>query len=110
MARAKQKQTETDLVGLILEYLETRGHFVWRNNTGAQRWEDKAGRKRMFMFGKKGSPDIVGVARGGQFIGVECKVGKNTLTPEQSAFLGRIRALGGYGIECRRLEDVSNVL
>ena len=45
-------------------------------------------------FGRSGVPDIVCCYRG-QFLGIECKAGKNKTTALQEAEMAKIRAAGG---------------
>ena len=39
------------------------------------------------------------------FTALECKVGRNTTTVEQGAFIAAVRAQGGIAAVVRRLED-----
>ncbi len=71
-------QKETDIQADALDYLEMRGVFCWRNNTGAR------GRVK---YGKLGSPDIIGIMPNGRFIGVELKKPKGRgLSDNQERF------------------------
>ena len=45
-------------------------------------------------FGRSGVPDIICCYRG-QFLGIECKAGKNKTTALQEAEMAKIRAAGG---------------
>ena len=97
--------TEKQLVNLILEYLNFNGHFSWRNNTGAIVAEYK-GKKRFWKAGLKGSSDILGIAKDGKLIAIECK-GKNRYpTREQKDFLSEIERRGGYACIAWDLKDV----
>ncbi len=95
---------EKDLQNAIIQYLNLHGHFVWRNNTGAFVLES-AGKKRFMRAGIKGSPDIIGIAKDGRFIGIECKSKGRKSTLEQEVFLEQIRARGGIGIVAYSLKD-----
>lgn len=70
-------RTETDLVYETIDYLERRGCYVWRNNTG---------RRGGVRFGKRGSPDVIGIRPDGRFIGVECKTPEGKLSVPQRVF------------------------
>ena len=70
-------QKETDIQADALNYLERRGVYCWRNNTGAR------GRVK---YGKVGSPDIIGIMPNGRFIGVELKKPKGRLSDKQRRF------------------------
>lgn len=48
-------------------------------------------------FGNSGVPDII-VCHQGQFIGIECKAGKNKPTPLQEQNLERITKAGGISL------------
>ncbi|RZK11290.1 MAG: hypothetical protein EOO56_29130, partial [Hymenobacter sp.] len=45
-----------------------------------------------------------------RFAAVEVKVGKDTLTPEQAAFLSDVIAAGGFGCECRSIAQLEREL
>lgn len=102
---------EQQLQNLILDYLLMKGHFAWRNNTGAFSFESK-GKKRYFRAGKKGSADILGVSKDGKAIAIEVKSPKRKLegSPEQVQFLDEFNRRGGYGIMTNTLEQVQEVL
>lgn len=62
------KPSETDIKRACLELLKLRGILAWRNHSG------KVKVKRGFMcLAPEGSPDIVGIAPGGRFLGIEVK-------------------------------------
>jgi hypothetical protein len=108
--QSKLKITETELVKLIIEYLNRHGHMVWRNNTGAikSQYINRAGlvKSRFFRFSVKGGPDILGVSKKGIFIGIECKVGYNKPTDDQLFFIERAHKAGGYAFVAYCLDDV----
>ena len=85
---------------------ESRGFFAWNNPTGTVRIAPD----RWVHFGKKGSADILGVLPDGRFLAVECKSPTGRLTPEQSAFLERIRGLGGVAIVARSGRELDAAL
>lgn len=60
--------------------LETHGAYYFFPVTGG--------------FGRSGVPDII-VCYRGQFLGVECKAGKNKPTALQEAEMAKVRAAGG---------------
>lgn len=97
--------SESDIQKQIIEYLNLKGHYVWRNNTGGTPYIYK-GKQRFIHYGKKGSSDILGVAKDGKIIAIEVKRPGNNLTPEQTWFLGEINGRGGYGIFAYSLDDV----
>ncbi|GHT89234.1 hypothetical protein FACS1894137_18170 [Spirochaetia bacterium] len=89
-----------------LRYLERRGLFAWNNPTGAV--QVRPG--EWLHFGKKGSSDILGILPGGRFLAIEVKAKGGSLTPEQAAFLERVRGLGGVAIIARSFRDIDTAL
>jgi Holliday junction resolvase len=86
------------------------GHYVWRNNTGATRlsYTNKAGQvqNRVLRAGLRGSSDIIGLTKSGQFLAVECKVGRNKPTEIQNLFLEQVRVRGGIAIVAYDIIDL----
>lgn len=100
------KVRESEIQRSILEYLTMRGHFVWRNNSGAYVGEHK-GKTRFFRFGKKGSSDILGCAKStGKIIAIEVKRLGGDVTPEQNSFLGSIQKENGIAFVAYSVDDV----
>ncbi len=93
---------EQDLVRQILDYLNLKGHFVWRNNTGAF----TNSKNQFFRFGLRGSADILGISKDGKFIAVECKQPGKKPTFFQEQFLGEITLRKGWAIVATDLDDV----
>lgn len=102
--------TETQLVRSCIEYLNMKGHYVWRNNTGATRlsYTDKKGNisNRILRSGIRGSSDILGISKDGMFIAIECKVGRNKPTEMQINFLRQITDRGGIAQVVYTLDDL----
>lgn len=102
--------SEQMLVNEIKHYLNVKGHFVWRNNSGVTRssYTDKRGvrSERMWRSGFKGISDIIGVSNDGRFIAIECKVGKNKATIFQEQFLQDIKEHGGIAAVVYNLEEL----
>lgn len=109
-----EPRNETELVRLIINTLNSAGHFVWRNNTGLMHmsYTDKKGKSkfRRFMAGIKGSSDILGIASDGKFIAIEAKYGYNKPTESQKAFLKEIDSRGGYAVVAKSVEDLPEML
>lgn len=103
--------TEKDLQNSIINYLNIKGHFVWRNNSGVSKsvYVTKSGlsKSRMWRAGIKGGSDIIGVSKNGKFIAIECKIGKNKPTELQTMFLDDVNKRGGIAILAYKFEDVS---
>lgn len=93
---------ESQIQRQILDYLEIRGIFHWRNNTGAFR-DDK---QHLYRFGFKGSSDIIGVLPGGRALFIEVKRPTGRLTDAQKEFLARAHMAGALAFEARSVEEV----
>ncbi len=91
-----RKMPESVVLNSSLKYLEWRGAFVWRNNSGVLR--DKTGRP--VQFGKVGSADILGIYQG-KLVACETKTETGKVTDAQEAFLAAIRERGGIAVVCR---------
>jgi len=100
--------TEQELTRAIVERLNAiPGVACWRANAGVSR---SGG--RFVRFGVKGQADISGLIRGGTRVEIEVKLpgGKWGVTPEQAAFAGRIRELGGICAVVRSVDEAVAVV
>lgn len=103
-----KKQTESDLVRQCLDWLKLHKIFAWRsNNVGVF---DPARKCFRSFTGLKGVSDILGILPEGRLLAVECKIGKNKLTPEQEWFLAEVNRLGGVGLEVRCLASLEQAM
>jgi len=69
------------------------------------------GKTRKIKLSPTGSPDIIGYCKpDGKFIGIECKIGKNTPTDHQEAFLKDIDDKNAINIVAYSLEDAQETL
>jgi hypothetical protein len=91
---SKGNGPESQVLEGCLNYLEVRGIYHWRNNTGAV----QIAPGRFMRFGKKGSSDILGVLPGGRMLCVECKAKGGRLSPEQKQFLADVQELGALAL------------
>jgi len=97
---------ESTVLSGCLQYLEIRGIYHWRNNTGAVQV-----RPGQFMrFGKIGSSDILGILPGGRMLCVECKAKSGRLSPEQKQFLDDARELGALALVVRGWQELDEAL
>lgn len=106
--RKRYARDEGKLVKAILEYAGYNHAKVslHRNNSGATSTRSGG----YVKFGYPGSPDIIGVIwPTGQYVGIECKVGKNTPTPLQKDFHSRVKQMNGIIIVAYSLDDVKEV-
>lgn len=97
---------EKDIVNAILQYLQLKKIFAWRNNSGMIFGKDEKGRTYAHRMGPKGSPDIIGIMSDGRFLGIEVKVPGNKPTDEQSEFLEEIQKRGGIAFVAYSVDDV----
>lgn len=103
------KPREGEVVKACIAYLQGRGAFVWRNNTGAVKTD-----RRFIRYGHKGSADILGVMPGGRLIAVECKkplgprggTHGSEQSPEQVEFQREIEERGGLYVLARGVADL----
>jgi hypothetical protein len=91
------------LVNQMLIELSKRDALVWKNATGVAR---ALKNDQIIRYGLNGSPDIIGMTPSGIFLGVECKVGRDTQRPEQINFERAVIKRGGIYVLARSLEDV----
>lgn len=85
----------------ILEYLQLRKHFAWRNNSGAFK-TDAGG---FYRFGDLGSPDIF-LVKNGCIYGLEVKNAKGKQSDNQKTWEEGFTKAGGIYKVVRSLEDV----
>jgi hypothetical protein len=103
----KNKTPESVILSDCLRYLELRGIYHWRNNTGAVQV-----RPGQFMrFGKKGSSDILGILPGGRLLCVECKAQNGgRLSPEQKQFIADVQKMGALALVVRGWNELDEAL
>lgn len=110
----KIKMTEQQLVNQILGYLNYKGYYCYRQNSGVSRSEytDKKGitKTRMWRSGIKGIADIVGISPKGKYVAIECKIEPNKPTLLQKLFLDEVRQRGGIAMVIYSLEDLEKQL
>lgn len=101
------KNTEEALLQKqIIDYLNYKNIFFYRNNTGAIKSEYN-GKIRFFRFGAVGSTDLIAVIAG-QYIGIECKGKNGVQSKNQKEFQERLEAAGGIYILAHSLDDIAN--
>jgi|ERR1044072_5541460 hypothetical protein len=82
-----------------LNELAWRGHDCWIHNNLAVK-----GRK---FIGRRGVPDIIGIAKDGRWVVAEVKTLNDTLSPDQITFLNDIKKAGGEAyIACQEGNQV----
>src|SRR3989344_3073129 len=102
--KKKRAHPERDIQNSIIQILNLKGHFCWKTvNRGFQ----MPGSGAWIPSSLPGISDILGVQRGtGRMIAIEVKTLRGRTTPQQEAFLARIRDCGGIGIVAHSVGDV----
>lgn len=84
---------------------DTAAGIVWRNNVGAYR------KGRSFIqYGVNGMPDILGMTKGGLFVGCEVKTAEGKVSDVQRWFLLLALRLGGYCFVARSYDECDSWL
>ena len=91
--------SEQALVNDVIAYIFSIGGWAMRVNSGTQVIKGELG-TRVFRGAPKGTADVIGCLSNGRFIAVECKIGSNTCSLEQTIFLDRIKEAGGLAFAC----------
>ena len=79
---------------------------LWRNNSGLLWAPGPGGTMRRVRASAEGAPDIIGLLKGGRFLGIECKAERGRQDPAQKAFQKMIESMGGLYILARSVQDV----
>ena len=99
--------SESRLVTTILEYLAWLRVTAWRMNSGTIVIDNPGTKRRVVRGAPAGTADIVGIAPGGRFLAIECKIGRNKPTEAQSEFLRMVEEAGGIAILAYSVDDVT---
>ena len=104
------KETESQIVSAICDYLAAKRHFFWRQNTtpAVQKSVDGWAFRRMPKHAKKGVPDII-VIHQARFVGLEVKRSDGRLSADQQEFQRGCEAQGGHYHLVRSLDDVQRI-
>ena len=109
--KAKKKQKpEKQIQNEILEWLEKKGFFCWRNNNIGlfDVYTGKFRRKGKYQV--LGVSDILGLMKDGRLIAIEVKSRIGRITENQQNFLDKVNENGGVGFLARSIEDVEKNL
>lgn len=98
--------SEKDIQAAIIQYLEIKRIFHYRNNTGAFVRPDT---KSFYRFGVPGAPDVICVING-KFIGIEVKRPGGKQSAHQQGFQASLEQAGGIYILAYSLDDVIQAL
>ena len=100
---------EKHLVNWTISYICMLGHIAWRNNAGKLPITGTTGKVRYINVGMKGLPDVIGYTKEGRFIGIECKIKPNKVSPIQQEQLDRMRDAGCLVGVAYTTEDVEEL-
>lgn len=95
---------EKDIQKDIIEYLEIKQIFHWRNNSGAYKTEHGS----FIRFGSPGSPDIFAIQDGHTY-GLEVKNEKGKLSDLQEAWKQGFEKAGCTYHIVRSLDDIVKI-
>ena len=98
------KEKESDIQKSIIDYLTMKGHFFWRNNSGATKMPNG----RFVHFGLAGSPDII-LIKDGWFVGLEVKTKGGRLSASQKEFQKKCSEHGAEYYVVRSIDDVQEI-
>lgn len=84
--------SERDITKQIRDYLRLRNVLHWKQHQG--------------LGSTPGVPDIVGILKGGRFLGIEVKTEKGQLNNNQSQWINAINSYGGLAFVARSVDDV----
>ncbi len=100
--------TEKEVIAEAMLHYNTGESRIWRNTRGVDiknercpRCGYRSGPMRVMRYGipaSNGGSDLIGIAKGGKFVAIECKSSKGKATKEQMDFLKLIARLGGVSI------------
>jgi len=99
-------EKESQVLKVCLDYLHAKGYIVIRNNSGKVFLSNENGSRRMVRFGDPGSPDIIACSPTGQFVAVECKGPRGTITPSQKDYIKRLKRSNEKVVVARCVEDL----
>jgi hypothetical protein len=87
----------------ILEYLNWKHIFCWKNNTAGIYVK---ARNTYIPSHAPGVSDILGILPSGRFLAIEVKSPTGRVSPHQQQFIERINAAGGLAFVARSVEEV----
>lgn len=97
------KETESDVLRAVCEYLALKRHFFWRANN-IPVWDGKNFRA-MPKYSMKGLPDIMLIING-FCIGLELKTATGRMSPEQKDVEKKFKDSGAEYYLIRSIDDL----
>lgn len=106
----KASSSANQLTKIVVWWINHRGGFAERVNTTGIPRKDARGVMRWTRSGSTpGSADIHAVYNG-QTYKIEIKVGRDKMSEAQHKYKQNVIAAGGVYLECRRFDDVLNLI
>jgi len=106
----KQKISENAVTNEILEWLQWKGIYAWKNkNIPTYDPRTKAFR-RLGKYEIRGVSDILGIMQDGRSLAIECKTGYNKASEVQKEFIANIKKNGGIAFVAYGIDDVEKCL
>ena len=107
---AKMKISENAVTSEILEYLQWKGIYCWKNKNIAT-FDPKTNRfRRLGKYEIRGVSDILGIMKNGKMLAIECKTGYNKASDVQKEFIDNINKAGGIAFVAYGIDDVKKYL
>lgn len=93
----------------ILDWLQLRGIFAWRQNTGGVPLHGQPGKFRPAPM--RGVSDILAILPPhGRLLAIEVKGPKGRVAPDQRRFLDAVSRSGGIAVVARGVADVERII
>jgi hypothetical protein len=99
------KNSESNILRAVCDYLAFKKYFFWRNNTTPVYDASLQSFRRMPVYAMKGVPDII-VLHKGRFIGIEVKKPGSYQSVEQKEFEIQCNRNGGSYFVVRSIDDL----
>jgi hypothetical protein len=106
----KLKANEKQIENSIIEFLQRKGVFVWKNQSTAIYDPTRKAFRKVGKYQLSGVADIIGVLADGKFLAIEVKAAKGRVSDKQKSFLQKVNDCGGIGFIARSIEDVETEL
>jgi hypothetical protein len=102
------KETESQIVSAICDYLAARRHFFYRSNNLPVFDSTRQAFRAMPKHAKKGIPDII-LIKAGKFTGLEVKTAEGRLSEHQVEFARGATEAGAEYHVVRSIDDVQRL-
>ena len=104
------KVPEKEIVNAIIEYLQYKKIYCWRNqSTGVYDVKNQAFR-RLPKYALNGVSDILGILPNGTFLAIEVKTKTGVASQNQKDFIQEIKKRKGVAFIARSIDEVQSVL